>query len=380
MSDEIPLGKREDLHLEFKSADALNDPEKIAREVVAMLNADGGEVWVGLGEKEGRAVLVESIPDVERESRRLHDYLVDVIEPPSNAREVQVFIRESDEGSNLLCIKTSPSSDRKPYAYLRKGGRFYGTRVGARIRPMTREEIFARPAAGADIGIERAEAKILSAREEVLVDGRQGFWLRFEPGVKVSLDLQSPSLEDVLQDPRASGNRPTGWHFSDFMNRPKLHQDVLVAADEYRKVEIRRDGGLGFISPLETLYWKGEETEIWPPLLLEYIVSAFRMARVIYLGTLNPQDAVVVDLVLTGARGWKLKAGTPGYWSSKPKVMQSDDLVLAQPLTFGFNEIDREHDRCAYRLIERVYEAFGIRREGIPNLFDSESGRLVLPE
>src|SRR6185295_6915349 len=38
MSDEIPLGKKEDLHLELKGADSLKDPEKIAREVVAMLN------------------------------------------------------------------------------------------------------------------------------------------------------------------------------------------------------------------------------------------------------------------------------------------------------------------------------------------------------
>ena len=380
MSDEIPLGKREDLHLEFKSMDSLKDPENIAREVVAMLNEEGGEVWVGLGEEEGRAVLVEAIPDAERESRRLHDYLVDVIEPPPDAREVHVVIRESDEGKNVLCIETAPSSDRKPYAFLRKGGRFYVTRVGARIRPMTRDEVLSRQSTDLDGGIELAEKKILSAREEVLVDRRQVFWLRFEPGAKVSLDIQSPRLEDVLQDPRASGNRPTGWHFSEFTSRPQLHQDVVVAADEYRKVEIRRDGGLGFVSPLETLYWKGEETDIWPPLLLEYIVSAFRMARVIYLGTLNPQDTVVVDLVLTGARGWKLRAGTPGNWFSKPKVMQSNDLVLAQPLTFRLSEIDGEPDRCAYRLIERVYEAFGIRREGIPNLFDPESGRLVLPE
>jgi len=384
MSDAIPLGKREDLHLEFKSADSLKDPEKLAREIVAMLNADGGEVWVGLGEEEERAVLVESVPDAERESRRLHDYLVDVIEPPPDAQEVRVNIRESDEGKKLLCIETMPSSDRKPYAFLRKGGRFYVTRVGARIRPMTRDEIFSKQPEGLDAGVERAESTILAARNEVLASGRQVFWLRFEPGVEISRDIQAPGLEQVLQDPRATDNRPSGWNFAQFETRPRIQQNVLVAADEdeYRKVEVRRDGGLVFTALLESLFWKGEENEIWPPILLEYVVSAFRMARAVYgMDALRSEDPVVVDLALAGAGGWKLRAGTPGWagFSRGRAVLPSSDVVLTQPLTFRIGEI-AEPDRCARRLIELVYEAFGIRREGIPNLFDSESGRLVLPE
>jgi hypothetical protein len=390
MSDEIPLGKKEDLHLEFKSADSLKDPEKIAREVVAMLNADGGEVWVGLGEEEERAVLVESIPDVERESRRLHDYLVDVIEPPPDAQEVRVIIRESDEGKNLLCIETMPSSHRKPYAFLRKGGRFYVTRVGARIRPMTREEILSKQPDGLDAGVERAELALLAARKEVLASGRQILWLRFEPGVEISLDIQSRMLEEILQDPRVSGNRFPGWNFASFLSRPRPQQDALIAADEGRQVTIRRDGGLIFDASLTALLWQGEENEIWPLALLEYIVSSFRISRSVYREALRPQDPVAVDLALAGGKGWKLRAGTPGAGTMGAMFFrlrypirtftESADLVLTQPLTFRFEEIDREPDRCGYRLIERVYEAFGIRREDIPNLFDSESGRLVLPE
>ena len=40
MIAEIPLGKKEGQRLEFKSADALDHPESIARSVVAMLNAE----------------------------------------------------------------------------------------------------------------------------------------------------------------------------------------------------------------------------------------------------------------------------------------------------------------------------------------------------
>jgi hypothetical protein len=53
---------------------------------------------------------------------------------------------------------------------------------------------------------------------------------------------------------------------------------------------------------------------------------------------------------------------------------------LESPLIFRFSEICALDDRCGYRRVERVYEAFGYRRDAIPKEFDSASGRLVLPE
>lgn len=86
MSALIPLGQKEGPRLELKGADVLKDPEKIAREIVAMLNAEGGEVWVGLREEGNRAVAVEEIADPEGEQRRLLDFLGDVVEPSLSSR------------------------------------------------------------------------------------------------------------------------------------------------------------------------------------------------------------------------------------------------------------------------------------------------------
>ena len=44
-----PIGTREDLHTEFKRADALKDLATIAREVVGFLNSEGGVIWIGFG-------------------------------------------------------------------------------------------------------------------------------------------------------------------------------------------------------------------------------------------------------------------------------------------------------------------------------------------
>ena len=50
------LGKAESDRLEFKEAEALRRPANIGREVVGFLNADGGEIWIGVKEEHERAV------------------------------------------------------------------------------------------------------------------------------------------------------------------------------------------------------------------------------------------------------------------------------------------------------------------------------------
>jgi len=46
-------------------------------------------------------------------------------------------------------------------------------------------------------------------------------------------------------------------------------------------------------------------------------------------------------------------------------------------LTLLLSEV-LEPDRCAFRLIRRVYEGFGHREDAIPAEFDRASGQLLL--
>lgn len=50
--------------LEFKSRAVLESPGQIARGVVALLNAVGGEVWAGIAESNESATAYEPIQDV----------------------------------------------------------------------------------------------------------------------------------------------------------------------------------------------------------------------------------------------------------------------------------------------------------------------------
>ena len=383
MADEIPLGKKEDLRLEFKGRDALKKLETIGREVVAMLNAEGGDVWIGLRDEEDRAVAVEAIPSPD--PNRLLNYLVDTIEPSPTGHEIQVRTVAVEEGG-VLRVTVRPDESRKPYAHLRESGRFFVTRVGNRIRPMGREEIasfFTASRSSRKTSLEEALGKVLVERKELQERGEKVLWLRLEPVASVAIDIQDPEVEELLQNPALTDNRRAGWNFSKFREGLVIKKDKLLAQPgQPRSAEIRKDGGLVFTVSLRALYWKGQPQEIWPYSLLEYPISAFRIARSMYQGKLAPGDPVIADLGLIGVKGWKLRPGSPGWGGySEPEVfMESEDLVWEKPLLFTSAEINREPDRCGYRLVERVYEAFGYRRDMIPEVFDQKTGRLVFPE
>jgi hypothetical protein len=374
-----PLGKREDSRLEFKGRDALKSPEKIAREVVALLNADGGEVWVGIREEGGRAVAVEPIEKVEVEQRRLHDYLIDKIEPSMTEAEVKVKVQEVEEEGRVLRVTVQPEPSRRPYAFLERGARLFVIRVGDRIRPMEREEILRTDGRGQG-RLNEAMQKVLRERGKLQSEGEDRFWLRLEPEEELDLKINErmPEFEEYLQQPQRTGNRLSGRSFADFQRRPELKQDRLVLQHGPRSVEIRRSGAITFTAYLAVLS-KGDHGVIWPDALLEYTVSGLRIARAVYQDHIHAGGRVVADLALFNVRSWKLLA-TPGRWQDPRAFTEADDFLLEKPLVFRAEEIRDEPDRCGIRLIERVYEAFGFPAEALPPEVDRQSGRLVLPE
>jgi len=88
-SEEL-AGKAESDRLEFKEEAVLERPASIGREVVGFLNADGGDIWIGVKEEHERAVGYESIPDIEQARRSLLDHLIDTIQPQFRPEEVKL--------------------------------------------------------------------------------------------------------------------------------------------------------------------------------------------------------------------------------------------------------------------------------------------------
>jgi hypothetical protein len=387
------LGRREDQRLEFKSREALRDPSSIAREVVGMLNAAGGEVWIGVVDEEAKAVALDPVASPERARDRLRDHLTDTIEPSPLPEEVSIELVPPDADPALLAVQVrapAPRAGRLPFAFRKGGGRHFVRRIGSRNLPMSREEIFGQPAvAGGGSPVRDAVEKLAQAREELGRSGQTGLWLGLRPTRKIHLDVQDEGLVQIALDPSVTGNRRTGWHFARASHQPKLTKNAIEwgLRSPWRerfemRVEIRESGTLLFWTSLESLgHSNAEERELWPLKLLEYPISAFRIARALYDHRLAPSDCVAADLALLGIGGWGLRQGSPGdYFLGEDLVRTEEPDLTWEPVVFTYQEIDETPDRCGFRLVRLVYQAFGWREEAMPKVFDPGTGRLVLPE
>src|SRR6185436_573945 len=142
----VPLGESEGDQLEFKGArelDALHKGKSdLGRSVVAMLNGNGGTIWIGVREQSGRATAMEAVERPRYQWEAIWNHLLTTIEPPIQAGDVEPEFVSAPEGEVLvLRVRTGP---QRPYAFHRQGGRRYFVRAGARIRDLTREEILTR--------------------------------------------------------------------------------------------------------------------------------------------------------------------------------------------------------------------------------------------
>lgn len=380
MSEErIPLGKREDLRLEFKAAEILRTPEKIGREIVGMLNAGGGELWIGLEESDGRAVRVGGVPDSARAKDRLRDHLLETIEPaPRDELDLEV-VPYGDGGEQLLRIRVRPGKrGRGRYCYRSRDGRYFGIRVADRLRTMSWHEIFeAENRADRADGWRKAEQAVQRQLKDAIESRRAVLWLCLKPVEEMGLELRSLP-DEIFTDPAATGNRRSGWNFVDPRMRPKKRSDkVLHGEPDGRMTEVHRDGLILFTVPVASLYWKGEPDLIWPYVLIEYPVSIFRLAAHLYREVQARDDErIAAKMALLSAQGCKLKAGSVRSvrWQFEDAKAFETPLVETSLFEQDRNDLIANPAGNAYPLIMEIYQQCGFDEEDLPAEFDRQRG------
>lgn len=372
----LPIGEAEGSRLEFKGREA--SLSSVAREVVAMLNADGGNIWVGVQEEGGFARAIEPLSDPRGFERRLLDHLVETIEPTPSDREVALSPVDAGGGALILVVKVQPGA-RGPYAQLQPGNaRVFVRRIGDRIVRMSRDELALTFASGPRPSCEPFE--------EVLrrwVGSWKGMAVALRPSRPLDLELERERLEAWFRSPALSGNRRSGWTF--------VASDPGVIGNGRAEfggehgptiTEVWEDGRSILRVRLEALYWKDEPKTIWPFAFLEYPTSFLRLAARLY-GDAGLTDAEELDcgVALAGISGWSLRAGSPSsvmYRAGELRAAEVDELVEALRITW--RELRDEPDRIALRLMTRLYAAFGHWPDALPAEFDRAAGRLRLPE
>jgi hypothetical protein len=388
------LGTRESDRLEFKAADALKKPTTIAREVVAFLNAKGGDILVGIGEQDGVATTLESIPNAAAVIGSLRNHLVDTIEPSPLDNEVEIRQISHDDLGDIIRVQVHAGS-RRPYALLKDRGRQFLVRVGDRMREMAREEV-AEAFRGANVPGDR----IAEAMREVgdAADKERGsstFWWCLEPTESLGIDFENAGaetkkfFEDLVMRPQASGNRSSGWTMiyegSKTSFRATGFKHVNGAGSNEYSIEISPKGKMTFKAPRVSLDrdWSDEGVRIFPFALIELPVSTFRMAGKILdrYAASSTELKVVVAAVIGGLAGATLRPGSPNEpirgWQ-KPKRFEGKDLRVA-PFEIDGAELRKSPDAAAYPLIRRIYEGFDFEVNDIPREFDPKDRVLRLP-
>lgn len=388
------LDTRESARMEFKAADALKNPTIIAREVVAFLNAEGGDILVGIREQDGVATMLESIPNAAAVVGNLRNHLVDTIEPSPLDNEVEIHqIPRGDLGA-IIHVQVHEGS-RRPYALLKDRGRQFHIRVADRIREMTRQEIAEAFGRTPSLGDRVAEAM---KRVGEAADGQIGasqFWWCLEPTESLGIDFENADtetkkfFEDLVMRPQASGNRSSGWTMIFDQSKPRFRSSGLkhavgTGANEHL-VEISPNGRMTFQAPRRRLYrgWTDEATAIYPFALIELPVSTFRMAAKLLdrYATSRTELKVVSAAVIGGISGSILEPGSPDG-PSRPwhqaKPFEGKDLRVP-PFGIEAVEIRKNPDAAAYPLIRRIYEGFDLEADDIPREFGPEDHILRLP-
>lgn len=117
--------------VEFKRDDVQN--HDLAKELVALLNLDGGTVLLGV-EDDGR------ISGTTRE--HLDEWVAELCRVKINPPVVPILtrVREAEPGRDVLAIRVTIGPD-KPYARLHNGRSTYFIRVGSTSREASREEM-----------------------------------------------------------------------------------------------------------------------------------------------------------------------------------------------------------------------------------------------
>jgi len=402
MSPGVPIDQPEGDRLEHKSLAALAEPDKIAREAVAMLNSQGGEVWIGIKEGQGRNE-VEAMPHAEaaRARQRLQDHLLDVIEPTPVAGEVTVTDEPVGTGTaehgRVLRVALEPRPGRGPFALHRRGGRYFLRRFGDRIVPMSRDDIGrafnqARPAEATG----EARAMLQAEVRALLEQPTARFWLGIEPEQAGDLSLRKLRETEMLTEPTRSGTPRGSYNFTtaSYRGAARLRKSgagtPVMIGDDIISLRVLASGGVRFEAALKEIFWVGRvpfvdaERLLSPEALLGYVISVTRLIATLLdeapLWHRPPQGPFWAALGITGLQGWGLLPGDLAAWPSyryQISRFQDEDLLLEEPLRFSQDDLRARPDECGMRLVEKIYDGFEI--DLLPSIAGAALGHAGLP-
>ena len=381
----ILLGKYEDHSLEFKGAAAIARPERIAREVVGMLNAAGGAIWIGVAEHDGVATRLEDVPEHIRRIGSLQDHLLDCIEPPPRNADV-TCTPVTKAGTTVVHVQVAAgNSERRPFAHvLDHRWRFY-VRVGEKLRDMGRDEVrkaFAEAATarqkhetGSDLALGAARKELAARRHHFLQHEAAGMWIGMSTSPALTVPTGAEAVQALLRDPKLTGNRDAGWNFANPYIAPRIDEGGVSSKlkGDFR-CRIGDSGTLDLFIARDDLHWQ-HEGELYGFVVLEHPVALCRLMKKLLADYGDDSErTVIADLAIKGIEGWRLRPHSPdaaGHRFREPALLEDrDDIFFRAPAEVDAAEVLARPDGLGLRLARQVYRAFGYGDEKLPREAD----------
>ena len=382
------IGTREGLRTEFKRAEKLRTPkgrQDIARTVVAMRNAEGGSIWIGVREEDEVLVGLEPLLEEDHLARTsLRDLLLDCIEPLlALGREVRMEPIEVASGWALHIRVDAVGKSAPPCCYVsgnkreflvRSDGRNsvlpYARIVGERSSSSTFERV---PEIHREWSTEFAEhaGLAISAVPEQCPDDHEE--LTFPPTWRQAIEQPTPEIA-----------RPRGWTWSpgaygEYVSlRNVLHARAERMGAPYLRLKLHATGQLHFFTSLSNLVWKENERvceafpggvsgQLYPYALAETVASTIRLVaclvkleehrfarsgRIGLIATIDRGRGWVIPRYGADTYGWLLHSEGRDAWSRLPTDEVSTGLLVRSAEDLG-----EEPDRLSYVMLRRLYES-----------------------
>ncbi len=403
MADLPPLGTKESQTLEFKRADLLRSPKgrmSLLRNVVGMLNAEGGRILVGCEEEAGALTGLDPLQEEDRKyEAALRDTTLDRVEPPPGDDAVQLNWLDVP-GGLVLDIRLQPPTEHPspPFCLRDKDARYFYIRRMDRLRTMTWGEIAARQGSAQTLDDGRwFDAKVAEAAKWFPVTRRPTYSLvvalRARNGTE-DLPLPDEALA-LVNTPPQDLIRPDGWSFATARpgnacwRRNKRLLESGLQKQVYRWLRVDQKGLLAFRTLLEHLQWDVPQGwrkslpkargMLYPYALVETTVSVLRLAARLWEPHL--QDARVhAMLQLAGTRRWYLPPFgpyAPGYFHMDRWKHTEEDSISCGPYAVAARAFLENADRLAFELLADLYDEFGYPPFVIPCFNDA--GRFTPP-
>lgn len=371
----VQNGVTENQNLEYKrevwgNTDA--NKKEMLKDIVSMANRYGGYIIIGIEEESetGKAGAINNIPDAESEKDRILSSLFANTQPRLQSVKARVL---TSNNINVLVISV-PNSFKKPHMITFTGINQFWVRHDRQKMLMSIDEI--EEAVIYTVNLTKNVGSFFRNRRSDIVQeiGNEPIMvIGIYPisAEKEMVDVSDTRLREYLKEPPIIRHNGVNFEFTYSTPQPSYHGLFVGGGDDYRKVELYRNGYLEgqvnisyFLRDGTTQFGNQDQLETEAPIIynwaiVELLFSLSKQAKQIY-SYLGYDGQIFVNCSFFNIKDMGLRQYRPGSIGGFRDLARwrKNNLEI---LPLVFTEIDDV--KIAKTIGDRIWQSFGFECE-----------------